>query len=93
MLPLKDCRDTVKLQSIRPPVSGTVSICIDPMSDKDSESPTQPNDDRNIAKVDSDIAGLTPDEQLTLIWDKYKSLVIKVAASLPLLVPCGTELR
>ena len=52
------------------------------MSDKDSESPTQPNDDRNIAKVDSDTAGLTPDEQLTLIWDKYKSLVIKVAASL-----------
>ena len=50
------------------------------MSDKDSESPTQPNDDRNIAKVDSDTAGLTPDEQLTLIWDKYKSLVIKVAA-------------
>ena len=52
------------------------------MSDKDSESPKQPNDDRNIAKVDSDTAGLTPDEQLTLIWDKYKSLVIKVAASL-----------
>jgi tetratricopeptide (TPR) repeat protein len=52
------------------------------MSEKDSDKPKPPSDDRNIAEVDSSTAGLTPDEQLTLVWSKYKALFIKVAVIL-----------
>lgn len=37
------------------------------------------NEDRNIAKVDAETPGLTPEEQLILLWDKYKSPVIGAA--------------
>lgn len=49
------------------------------MAEKEPDNPKQPKDDRNIAKVDGDTVGLTPDEQLTLVWDKYKKVIINTA--------------
>ncbi|MBT4225622.1 MAG: hypothetical protein HOD72_14300 [Opitutae bacterium] len=46
------------------------------MADKDSETPEHPQDDRNIAKVDADTAGLSPEEKLILAWKKYKTPVL-----------------
>jgi tetratricopeptide (TPR) repeat protein len=46
------------------------------MADKDSETPEHPQDDRNIAKVDADTAGLSPEEKLILAWKKYNRPVL-----------------
>lgn len=49
------------------------------MADKKDPENTPENEDRNIAKVDVETPGLTPEEQLVLLWDKYKSPVIGAA--------------
>jgi tetratricopeptide (TPR) repeat protein len=48
------------------------------MADKDSENPEPTQDDRNIAKVDADTAGLSPEEKLILAWKKYSTPVLIV---------------
>lgn len=45
------------------------------MADK---NPQQPQDDRNIAKVDADTTGLSPEEKLIIAWKKYNAPVLLV---------------
>jgi hypothetical protein len=54
------------------------------MADKKESDNTPNNEDRNIAKVDVDTPGLTPEEELILLWDKYKRPVITIAVILVL---------
>ena len=49
------------------------------MADKKEPENTPSNEDRNIAKVDVDTPGLTPEEELILFWDKFKKPLITVA--------------
>ena len=49
------------------------------MADKKEPENTPNNEDRNIAKVDVDTPGLTPEEELILFWDKYKKPLIRIA--------------
>jgi hypothetical protein len=49
------------------------------MADNKEPENTPKSDDRNIAKVDVETPGLTPEEQLVLLWDKYKTPVVGAA--------------
>lgn len=49
------------------------------MADKKEPENTPNNEDRNIAKVDADTPGLTPEEELILFWDKFKKPLISIA--------------
>ena len=59
------------------------------MADKDSENPEHPQDDRNIAKVDADTAGLSPEEKLILAWKKYNTPVL-IAVMVLLVIGAGS---
>ena len=46
------------------------------MAEKKEPENTPNKEDRNIAEVDVETPGLTPEEQLILFWDKYKKTLI-----------------
>ncbi len=49
------------------------------MAEKKEPENTPNKEDRNIAEVDVETPGLTPEEQLILFWDKYKKKLISAA--------------